>query len=241
MGGQEDTPTTAGPSGRAINYSRWDALEAEEEREEDPMEMPVCSEIPWHHMEPLVNRILDEEYGFGAPTYSPPTAEAAKPPHASDPGGGGHGGVKSASGAAPQAPQASRPQASRAEALKEAGTEAFRGRDYDAALAAWAEAEKCALAEGNTALWAAARANTVLAELKRERWAAVEELATGLLERAPQHEKGLFRRGTAREARRDLQGARRDFMAGAIANFMNTEAQDALARVEKRIAEEAVS
>merc|ERR1712151_783376 len=87
-----------------------------------------------------------------------------------------------------------------AEALKAAGTSAFRKGDVAAALKAWSEARNLASDAEDTQLWEAASANVVLAELKLEHWVAAENVATELLSRSPMHEKALYRRGLAREA-----------------------------------------
>ena len=59
--------------------------------------------------------------------------------------------------------------------------------------------EELALESGDLELWAACRSNAVLGELRQRDFAAAERLATELLEKFPRHEKGLYRRGLARE------------------------------------------
>mmetsp|Transcript_21616 Transcript_21616/g.64970 ORF Transcript_21616/g.64970 Transcript_21616/m.64970 type:complete len:271 (+) Transcript_21616:79-891(+) len=223
-----------GPSGRPADYSKWDKLGAEEgeEEEEDPMLMPVCSEIPWHNMEPLMNRILDDAYGpdpVPQPTpaeksreFQQGTQEGRQPPPAR--------AEVSAGDAA---------NASSAGDLRARGNEAFQRRDYPQALALWGRAAAQALEAEDHDLWAVCRANAAQAELRRRRWSVAESLASEVLARFPRHEKALFRRGMAREALGDLDGARQDFIGVVASNFMNCEAQDALSRVQERSRKEA--
>ncbi|CAE7558280.1 unnamed protein product [Symbiodinium natans] len=51
---------------RPHDYSKWDGIAQsldEEADAEDPMAWPVCQEIPWHTVGPLVDRVLDEHFG----------------------------------------------------------------------------------------------------------------------------------------------------------------------------------
>merc|ERR1719383_530641 len=65
--------------------------------------------------------------------------------------------------------------------LKSAGTEAFERRDFKEALRLWGAASDVASKTGDDELWKAARANYVLAEMKRERWEEAECAATEIL------------------------------------------------------------
>lgn len=98
----------------------------------------------------------------------------------------------------------------------------------------WLQADSLALASGSMKLWVATHANLALANMKLKDWDAVEVLTTELLEKEPRHEKALFRRGFRRESRGDFAGARTYYMKAASVNFMNLEAQDALARIRDR-------
>ena len=81
----------------------------------------------------------------------------------------------------------------------DSGVAALDARRLVAALDAWREAEELALESGDWVPWAACRSNVVFGELRQKDFAAAERLATELLERFPRHEKGLYRRGLARE------------------------------------------
>ncbi|CAE7440765.1 unnamed protein product [Symbiodinium sp. CCMP2456] len=62
------------------DYSKWDRLaQALDDDEEDPMTWPVCQEIPWNTVGPLVDRVLDEHFGPERPEESGPIpGEAAE-------------------------------------------------------------------------------------------------------------------------------------------------------------------
>ncbi|CAK0807152.1 unnamed protein product, partial [Prorocentrum cordatum] len=53
---------------------------------EDPMSMPVCSEIPWQQVTPLMNKMLHEEYAAEDAALGPaPTRRARTDPMAQPP------------------------------------------------------------------------------------------------------------------------------------------------------------
>ncbi|OLQ03430.1 hypothetical protein AK812_SmicGene13601 [Symbiodinium microadriaticum] len=62
------------------DYSKWDRLAQALDDDEDPMTWPVCQEIPWNTVGPLVDRVLDEHFGPERPEEQsgPIRGEAAK-------------------------------------------------------------------------------------------------------------------------------------------------------------------
>jgi len=203
-----------------MDYSKWEGLDGgDEDVEEDPMQMPVCSEIPWHQMGPVVEHILDHQYG------PDPASTGAEVPLVAD--GSCEGGKPSS-----DAEQAD--TCGRALVLKERGNAAFKCGDHSAALAAWTEAEELAVAADDSELWMAVRANLSLVELKRNNWVRVEALTTELLTRTPRHEKALYRRGVAFEQTGRLELAQADFQAALAINPLNREARESLGRVDRR-------
>lgn len=220
----------------------------EEEEEEDPMLLPVCSEIPWHHMEPLVDRILDEQYGpwpgQQKPKEAPKETPKEKPPEhqkvqegrrppAAPAGATLPGGAATQDAAA--AVDAEAQGTATAGELRAQGNEAFKRKEYVKALSLWDRAAGLAREAEDMDLWATCRANAAQAELRRRQWAEAEACATEVLQRFPRHEKALFRRAAAREALGELEGARRDLTGVIACNFLNREAQNALARVQERL------
>ncbi|CAE8602628.1 unnamed protein product, partial [Polarella glacialis] len=221
------------------------------------MSWPVCEEIPWHTVGPLVERVIDEHWG-----PDPPPAEDSVPIFVasaealSPKGGAGKEALSGSVGAVERQVSAEialltavagsggvatgtscpdKPNLKVALARKDEGDEAFERQDFDVALSAWESAASAARCAGVTAFWAALRLEAAGLELRRGNVAAVESLASEILAELPGHEQALLRRGLAREMLGEYCSARDDLMAAAAHNFMNLEAQDALERVESHL------
>jgi len=83
--------------------------------------------------------------------------------------------------------------------LKDAGNEAFKAGDYDAAVSKYSEAAEYVEAVGSAeALYVAALSNCAMAYLKMGDWAGAVQKATKVIEKEPANVKALYRRAVAR-------------------------------------------
>ena len=199
------------------DFGEWEkvAKGLEVDQDEDPSEWPVCEEIPWQQVGPLVERVLDDHF--------PPEKD------------------ESSSDVAEKEMLRVRASASSESAdfrevlsLKDQGDEAYEKQKIDVALKAWRSAAKVVQQlPGYKAkeLWVSLVCQAAMLD---ENLPIAESEVTSVLEELPENVLALKTRGLVREKREDWEGSKRDLSKAASLNFMDLQVQEALERLESR-------
>ena len=133
--------------------------------------------------------------------------------------------------------------AAAAEKMKQAGTDAFKAKDYDGAVAQYTKAVDYAggedgepVPDATKALFVSCWSNIAMCHVKQQDWADAIKACNQVLEHDDSNLKALYRRGLSNIYLGDFKKAKADLMAAYKLDNANKDVRKALATLKKESA-----